>query len=115
MKKNLILASAAFVFAIGSAFASMFVVAENVYVKAQFGSTSSPVVCLDTQVQCTQSTDFPCSVSVNLIGGGSQTATTGTSRIPYRVACATPLGNTFAGTQSSPISGDNRPDRIIQE
>ena len=111
MKKNLILASFAFVFAIGSSFASMFLVAEDVFVKAQFGNEQSQVFCIDTNVQCTNSTDFACTVSVPLSGGGSQIATTGGSRYAYKAGCTQVLGNTAAATlQGAP---DDLPTRVI--
>lgn len=107
---------ALFAFAIGTtcAFAS-FLVPEDVYVKAQFGNEQSPVFCINTEVQCDHSTAFPCIVIVPLLGGGSHTASTMGTRKTYKAGCITLIGRTSMGAQMSPLSGSDRPTRVIVE
>lgn len=113
MKKNLALAMIAFVFAVGSAVASKtFVDPEFVFVHAQFGDTSAPIICLNTQVKCTQSTSNVCQVTVNLVGGGTGVASSNGTNKTYQTGCTTILGNpSFAGL-TSPITQANGPDRL---
>lgn len=83
MKKNLILAIAAVVFAVGGAIASTFV-ASNVYVSGRQTSALDPIRCINTGVQCSATGTGICSVSVTVtgpVGTGAQTASsTGTHK-----------------------------------
>ena len=115
MKKNVALAMIAFVFAVGSAVASKMMVSEHVWVHAQFGNLSSPVVCIDTGVSCTQSTTGICTVRVNLATTPPTqgvASTTGANKT-YREGCTEILGNPSDIDQTSEISGDDRPMRLV--
>jgi hypothetical protein len=91
--KNLVLASGAFVFAIGSAFAS-FLVPEDIIVKAKMNSSpGAATVCINTGFQCDPSTANICRVTVATQQGDQVATTTSASAKTYRADCTEVMGN----------------------
>lgn len=63
--KNLTLGLVAFVFAMGTAFASLTLVNETAYVEAQFGSATGSWICNPLDVECNfVANGTPCQVKV---------------------------------------------------
>jgi len=93
-KKNLILAAAAFCFAVGGAIASSFAL-EDVYVHARL-TAGGAIQCINTGVPCDESGAGICSVQVTTTKpstGGSQIATTTGTFKTYKVGCPTVIKN----------------------
>jgi len=93
-KKNLILAAAAFCFAVGGAIASSFAL-EDVYVHAR-QTAGGAIQCINTGVQCDAAGTGICKVQVTTTKpstGGSQTATTTGTFKTYKVGCPEVLKN----------------------
>lgn len=110
--KPILLALCSLTIGIGSAFASL-LLPEAVWVHAIYGSGQSPVICIDTKVQCAQSFEAPCVVVVQLSDGTAAVAST-TGILPtYQVGCVTRLGNPVMFTQFSPLSGPDRPLAVL--
>lgn len=109
--KNVSLAIAAFVFAIGSAFASMFATVP-VYVKGQMVEDAS-YECIDTQATCTAIGNSTCTITVPLRNGGTATAQSNAAPFTYQNSvCTTVLKSDRVEAFTSPLTGNNRPIAI---
>jgi hypothetical protein len=109
--KNVSLAIFAFVFAIGTAFAS-FLAPEDVFVHAKLKSDpDGPTVCVNTGVQCDNTGTAICTVTVPITGGTATASTGGTFR-PYRATCQVQLNATQDSAGGS--SSVQTIDRILQ-
>jgi len=100
--KNLLLAMAAFMFAIGSAVAFSFL-PQNVFVKARLVQ-NGPIKCVDTGKQCEATGLDICKVQIpTSVNGGSQTAQSTGPRFTYKSDCATILKNINSDLQVSTV------------
>jgi hypothetical protein len=94
--KNLLLGLIAFVFAVGSAFASLLAPA-NIWVKARLTSGGS-ITCVDTQVTCANSGAVRCTVTVPVQQGSGVTSST------YRNSgCTVAIFRPESGTSNSSV------------
>jgi len=94
--RNFVLASAAFVFAIGGAIASAFA-PQNVWVKARL-IQNGPIRCVNTAVQCDASGTNTCLVHVptSSTGGTTAASTSGTFKTYTNSECTIVIANTNA-------------------
>jgi len=88
--KNLIMAAAAFVFAIGGALAYTFS-AQTVFVRARLTSGGTQQ-CVNTGVQCEETGTDICKVQITT-HSGAQTATSSGPVYTFKSGCATVLKN----------------------
>jgi hypothetical protein len=113
--KNVFLATVAFVFAVGSAFASFFV-ATPVYVHA-IPNQGEGVTCFNTQVSCDGTGSSVCSVTVKLESGTDvivASNATGTDPRAYKAGCANLQQSEARQDLISPLTGTARPYQIFQ-
>jgi len=113
--KNVLLATLAFVFAVGSAFASLFT-ARDIFVKAKLSSApGAPTQCINAQVKCDDSGSSTCTVNIQLrSGANAQASTTGPVYTFDATPCVTLLDNTSVTAVNSPLAGDDRPVSLVQ-
>jgi len=101
--RNLVVAAAAFLVAIGGAVASTFA-PQNIWVKARLTSGGN-ITCVNTSQNCEASGSNVCQVRVNLTPGGTAIAkTTGPFRTYTASDCETLLKNTNDAVQISSVS-----------
>lgn len=112
--KNVFLALGAFVFAVGSAFASLYV-ASPVYIHA-IPNEGDEVRCFNTQVSCDATGTNVCAVDVTLESGTVVTVAsnaTGTNPKAYKAECVTPQQSINNVQLTSPLTGAARPFQIL--
>ncbi|MBC9797713.1 DUF6520 family protein [Sinomicrobium weinanense] len=90
--KKLILGSLVFVFAIGTAFASLMQDLRTIHVKALLTNGEEECVALDKQ--CDNDGQFECTVQINNVQQGPNT----TSNTYFDSACSNPLFHTSSAT-----------------
>jgi len=112
--KNVVLAAVAFLFAIGSAFASM-VASTDVWVKAKLSSApGAPTQCINTRAKCESTGTIACTVRVQTQSGNELASSNGPKYTFSNNTCSIVLFNTTSDEITSQFqSGDAIPVRLV--